>query len=70
MRNTIEIMVWLKRNGHRQVDIWRGLGYRYNVIVNDTIHGRRNNRRVLKWLAEHGCPVELLDLPDDMKEAA
>lgn len=45
----------------------------HHSLVSNTISnkpGRKNNRRVLRLLIEKGCPVEFLDLPADMKEAA
>jgi len=37
-------------------------------VVYDTVSGRRNNRKVLKELVRLGCPVNLLDLPEDLKQ--
>lgn len=70
MRNTIEILVWLKRAKITQTKIAKELGMGHCVLISNTIHGKRNQRRVLKWLVDNGCPVKYLDLPGDMKEAA
>ncbi|CCO22200.1 hypothetical protein [Maridesulfovibrio hydrothermalis] len=40
------------------------------VIVQQTVKGVRNNRKVLAKLRELGCPVGALSLPEDMKEKA
>ncbi|WP_173084547.1 XRE family transcriptional regulator [Fundidesulfovibrio magnetotacticus] len=32
-----------------------------------TVQGKKNNRKVLKALVDHGCPVSYLDLPEDLK---
>lgn len=69
-RNSIEIRVWMQRRRLRQVDIQRGLGYTDPKTVWATIEGRENNRRVLSWLLERGCPAIFLDLPEDMQVAA
>ncbi|MDO5674824.1 MAG: XRE family transcriptional regulator [bacterium] len=69
-RNSIEIRVWMQRHQVRQVDIRRELGYADPKTVWATIEGRENNRRVLGWLLEKGCPAILLALPEDMQVAA
>ena len=69
-RNSIEIRVWMKRKSVRQVNIQNALGYTNNKTVWATIEGQENNRRVLSWLLENGCPPELLALPEDMQVAA
>ncbi len=37
------------------------------AMVQQTVKGSKNNRRVLAMLRELGCPVEALSLPEDMK---
>lgn len=69
-RNKVEIDVWMKRNGLRAVDIQRDLGFKAYKTVFSTISGEENNRKVLAWLLEKGCPEKHLDLPDDMRIAA
>ncbi len=69
-RNSTEIRVWMQRSRVRQVDIQRALGFVAPKTVWATIEGRENNRRVLRWLLERGCPAILLDLPEDMQVAA
>lgn len=70
MRNTLEIEIWMKRNGVRQVGIQKELKMNSPVQVRETIYGIRNDRRVLGWLLGKGCPVEYLGLPVDMSEQA
>lgn len=68
-RDVDEIWVWMIRSGNRPARIARELGVG-RALVTCTIHGRKNNRRVLGYLLEKGCPPEILDLPEDMKDAA
>lgn len=67
MRNSVEIDVWMKRNGLSVGKIQKMLGYRTHAGVSNTIAGRDNLRRVLELLVEKGCPVKYLDLPKTMK---
>ena len=69
-RNTKEIQVWMIRNGLRAEDIRKDLGYKSSRTVRSTIYGEEDNRRVLRYFLERGCPAHLLALPNDMKEAA
>lgn len=72
MRNTLEIEIWMKRSKPRLTvaKIQRSLGFFNHGVVSDTIAGRRQNRRVLQYLLDAGCPAKHLDLPKDMREAA
>ncbi len=60
---TVEVKVWLLRNGFRQAQIATDLGVS-KPLVWMTIHGMAKNRRVLEWLEAHGCPDEYLTSPD------
>lgn len=68
-RNATEINVWLMRKGMNQSQIAREIGVHHS-LVNSTIRGRRNCRRVLRKLLALGIPQSLLALPRDMREAA
>ena len=68
-RNSVEIWVWMRRYGIRMADIQRELGFRCHKTVWATINGQENNRRVLAWLMQKGCPHKHLALPDDMRAA-
>lgn len=68
-RNAIEIKVWLTRNKLRQSDVVQATGEE-QTYVNKTINGSRNNRVVLEYLLERGCPVKYLALPKDMEKQA
>lgn len=69
-RNSIEIRVWMQRHQVRQVDIQKNLGHTNNKTVWATIEGHEDNRRVLSWLLDRGCPASLLALPEDMQVVA
>lgn len=68
MRNDVEIIVWLKREKIKQTQIATETE-KHTTHVWETIKGKRNDRQILAWLINKGCPAELLDLPADMKEA-
>ncbi|MFZ5775075.1 MAG: XRE family transcriptional regulator [Thermodesulfobacteriota bacterium] len=70
MRNTLEIEIWMKRKKITVAQIQRALEFANHGVVGDTIAGRRNNRRVLQYLFNKGCPARYLGLPADMREAA
>lgn len=69
MRNNIEIIVWMKREKIKQSQISQECG-KHKAHVWETIHGKRNDRLILAWLINKGCPAEILDLPVDLREAA
>ncbi len=64
-RNYGEIKVWLLRNNIYIADVARAVGVERSC-AGKTIQGKRNNRAVLRWLYENGCPARLLALPHDM----
>jgi transcriptional regulator with XRE-family HTH domain len=47
-------------------EVGRAVGVTRN-LVRETAQGKRNNRKVLGYLHELGCPEKWLDLPEDMK---
>ena len=63
----IQARVWMLEKGIRSVDIQNALHMKNHILVSDALAGRRNNRRVLRYLLDQGCPVEYLDLPKTMK---
>ena len=67
-RNVTEIKVWMIRKGLRECDIVRETG-EGQTYVNKTLMGKKNNRRVLQYLLDKGCPAKYLALPKDMMEA-
>ena len=69
-RNTTEIRVWMIRKGIQHEEIRKELGYADSRTVRTTIYGEENNRRVLQWFLDKGCPEKYLALPDDMRVAA
>lgn len=71
MRNSTEILVWMRRSRPpiKQTRIAKECKKK-KTHVWETIHGARNDRVILAWLKDHNCPVEFLDLPEDMRRAA
>ncbi len=59
--------VWMLTHDIRSVDIQKALRMKSHSPVANTLAGRQNNRSVLQYLKDKGCPVEYLDLPEDMK---
>ncbi|MGE4193400.1 MAG: hypothetical protein AB7E51_08430 [Pseudodesulfovibrio sp.] len=66
-RKPFKIKEWMFSCGLTQYDIRDQLGLSQSV-VSRTIYGSANNRRVLGYLRDAGCPEEALALPKDMKE--
>jgi hypothetical protein len=64
-----EARAWMVLQGIRAVHIQREMGYPRTGQVNDTLQGRRNDRRVLQWLLDKGCPAAYLKLPAGMAKA-
>ena len=60
------IKEWMFTQGLTQNDIRDRLDLSQSV-VSRTIMGSANNRRVLAYLRDEGCPVHVLALPEDMK---
>jgi hypothetical protein len=69
MRRVKDIKIWMLRNDIKEADIVRATEVEQSY-VNKTINGTRNNREVLRYLLEQGCPARYLALPKDMEEAA
>lgn len=61
-----EARAWMVLQGIRAVHIQREMGYPRTGQVNDTLQGRRNDRKVLQYLIDKGCPAANLKLPKDM----
>ena len=57
---------WLVENGVRQKEIQTALEQKSPTQVNETLQGMRNDRRVLQYVLDKGCPPNFLDLPADM----
>jgi hypothetical protein len=57
---TVELKVWLVRNGVRVRDIARSVRFTESH-VSSYIYGRATSPRICEWLARNGCPVEILD---------
>ena len=61
------IRKFLAGQGLKQVDVARALD-RNPSTINRTIKGAINNRAVLGYLRDLGCPEKYLSLPADMKD--
>lgn len=64
-RNGVEVKVWMVRKGIKLIDICEALGFDKKTVWS-TLYGHENNRKVLGWLVERGCPKKHLALPTDM----
>jgi hypothetical protein len=62
-----QVRIWMLTHDIRSVDVLKALRMKSHSLVANTLAGRQNNRRVLQYLKDKGCPVEYLDLPEDMK---
>ena len=58
---------WLIDEEYTQTDIRRDLGCSKNLVWR-TINGIERNKRIMRWLRDHGCPERLLAAPQ--KKAA
>jgi len=58
---------WLLAKGILQKDIQAALNHRYPTQVSETLQGKRDHRKVLKYIKELGCPVAFLRLPQGMR---
>lgn len=65
--DTIEVKVWMLRNGYKVMDIARDLHVHHSAVVH-TLAGRARVPRVVRWLLEHGCPAELLGIEKQEEE--
>lgn len=63
-----EARAWMVMQELKPLDIQKAIGLRYHTQVVETLLGDRDDRRVLAWLRDHGCPVAYLKLPKDMQE--
>lgn len=74
-RQEKEILKWMIDSDLKKADISRAVEVN-KPLVGKTIEGKRNNRKVLRYLVTKGCPVAVMDLPQDLvnefgiKEAA
>ena len=59
---------WMVKKDIRSVDIQRALQMKNHNLVSETMTGKRNNRRVLAYLIDKGCPAEFLDIPKRMRK--
>lgn len=67
-RDAWRIREYLANRGLNMTSVAASLGVSL-TLVRETIYEDRNNRRVLRYLMDLGCPEEYLGLPYDMLEA-
>lgn len=63
-------LLWMYERKLRQKEIRAALGHSSPAIVSETLTGKRDHRKVLRYLLDQGCPAEYLALPKDMRDAA
>lgn len=68
-RNTKKIRGWMLDHDEEVGLIAGTLDVHYSLVSN-TIAGRKDNRKVLRYLLYKGCPKKYLDLPKDLQKAA
>jgi len=69
MRQGRKIRAWMLEQGLTVAEVARRADAQASH-TSDTIHGKRQHRRGLQVLVDAGCPVRLLELPEDMKKEA
>ena len=57
--NVKELKIWMLENNVTQIEIARALDCKKS-LVSATINGNEHNKKVIKYLADKGCPVEIL----------
>ncbi len=66
-RDPWRIKEYLASQGQSMAGIARKLDITHSV-VSRTVNGAVNNRGVLRYLRDLGCPERYLSLPDDLKQ--
>ena len=61
------IKKWLDKHGIRVQSLAINVGL-HKTTASHTIRGFKNNRKILKYLANLGCPLSILNLPSDLKD--
>ncbi|WP_243310089.1 hypothetical protein [Fundidesulfovibrio agrisoli] len=65
-RQAWRIREFLSDKGLTMADVGRAVGAS-NYLMSETVRGIRNNRKILAYLRDLGCPARFLDLPEDLK---
>lgn len=65
-RKPYRIKEWMAGIGLEVKDVASELGV-HPSLVSHTIFGRKNARRVLRYLRDRGCPRRYLALPKDLE---
>lgn len=66
-RNYHAIKKWLDKHGIQVQCLAVDVGL-HKTTASHTIRGLKNNRKILKYLVELGCPVSFLGLPKGLKD--
>ena len=67
-RKPFVIKEWMYGRRLTQAEVAKSLDVN-KAVVSRTIFGSANNRRVLAFLRDAGCPINALALPMDLQEA-
>lgn len=65
-RRIQEALDGIGREGMSFADVQRAVGIKSYHTVWATMHGKKNNRKVLRHLIQLGVPEDVLDLPEDV----
>jgi len=66
-RRPYRIKEWMAGEGLTLSRVAADLGVSTS-LVGHTIYGRKNHRRVLRYLKDAGCPQNILSLPEDLEK--
>lgn len=64
-RQPWRIREWLAGKGMSLSDVGNEVGVN-RQLASETVRGIRNNRKVLTFLRDIGCPKHFLDLPEEL----
>lgn len=66
-RRPYRIREFLATKGFTMMSVSKEVGVSH-TLVRDTVIGAKNNKRVLNYLYELGCPKEYLSMPKEKQE--
>lgn len=68
LRDPWEIKKWMDAKPLSRHEVLAKTGLKSMSIVSRTIAGAMNNKKVLRVLAQEGCPLKALSLPKELQE--